>query len=335
MEPFPYKKPDIDANRLWNNAVNNDYANIRVFDGYLSKNQLPKNYDWVFNRKKVVAAVSSNSYQEVDSLTDYFTEEARMVANRALCISPYDYYRLNYDTIIEKAKFRKETDEVKNRTMRYYLENILYEDAAICSNFKISLTKCVAKYFKAKKILDPSAGWGDRMLGAAAAGVDCYHSIDPNPKLVKGYNEIINFLASKGIKIENFTMCQADFLKVDLQNEGYDLVFTSPPFFDYEIYYTGEESENIKQSISNRGNINVWFNEFFKIYLDKSWKALAKGGHLVLYISDIPGGVFVNDMINYINNELKGKYLGVIAVCNLVNETDLASKPQPMWVWKK
>ena len=334
-EEFPYKKVDINPDELWENAVTRDVANVRIFNGNLPRNSLPKNYNWLFKEQRVVIAVDADGYTVVDRLTDYFTEEARMTANRSMCITPYDYYTQNYESIIRKARFRKESDVVKDRPLRYYLENILYEDSVACTNFKISLTKCVAKYFKAKKILDPSAGWGDRMLGAAAAGVDCYHSVDPNPKLIKGYEEIRNFLSTKGVDINNFTMYPADFLKVDLQNNAYDLVFTSPPFFDYEIYYTGTESENARQSITNRKDLRTWFNDFFSEYLNKSWKALIVGGHMVLYISDIPGGTFITDMINYVSNVLGGEHLGVIAVCNLSNKTELAFKPQPMWVWRK
>ena len=46
------------------------------------------------------------------------------------------------------------------------------------------------------KVLDPSAGWGDRMITAIACGdlVAEYHGYDPNADLKEAYQEIIDRL---------------------------------------------------------------------------------------------------------------------------------------------
>jgi len=41
-----------------------------------------------------------------------------------------------------------------------------------CTQFKPSLVVAVIQYFRATRVLDFSAGWGDRLTGAIAAGVE-------------------------------------------------------------------------------------------------------------------------------------------------------------------
>jgi len=85
----------------------------------------------------------------------------------------------------------------------------------------------------AEYVLDPCAGWGGRMLGAVANGAH-YIAFEPNPITFNNLNKIIDFL---GIK-DNVTLYCDDARNID--NYGIpnvDIVLTSPPYFDLEIYY--------------------------------------------------------------------------------------------------
>jgi hypothetical protein len=96
--------------------------------------------------------------------------------------------------------------------------------------FKASTAKFLYKKYKAKHILDPTAGWGGRMLAAASLGIK-YTGIDTNTNLKQGYDNMINDLSLK-----NCQMIWEDTLKVDYESIGADMVMTSPPYSNMEIY---------------------------------------------------------------------------------------------------
>jgi len=322
-EPFPYKREFINPDQIWDNAVQIE-TQIKVIAPTKRWPSLPKNIKWVFQGKNVAVIYPTDVYDKVNILTDYFSEDARMQARRKNCPSPLEYYDANYNRVVYKAQELLQKDQSK--PLRFHMREALYELAQECTQFKIYTTKAIFKYLGSKVVLDPSAGWGDRLLGAAAAGVRVYHGVDPNTLLRQPYDNMIKFVNQKGIgENSNYTVVTDDFLKVDIDEEGYDTVFTSPPFFDYEIY-----SDDPKQSITGNPSVDTWLTNFFYPYLKKAWSALARGGYMVLYISDVPSGKFVNHMFRYVNNELKGNFKGIIGTTSVY-----LSYGYPLWIWQK
>lgn len=329
IQPFPYKKEFItDVDELWDNSVNLNLSPLRVVDyPNINKNRptdwrtIPKWLDWSFQGKLLAFVVSNDAYKKVDILTDYFTEEPRMQARKKGKISPLEYYTQNYNTIVEKAN--NMVMENSDLPLRYWMREVVYYSGLECSTFKISTSKALFQYLKSKVVLDGSSGHGDRILGAAAAGVLVYHGVDPNPMLRSSYDSIIDFLRSKGK--ENYHLITEDFLQVNFVPETYDTFFTSPPFWDYETY-----SDDPKQSISKREDLQTWISQFLLPYLRKAWSAIIKGGYMAIYISNTRDGKYVDRMYNFVNNELKGKYLGVVAVTHAS-----LNKAFPIWIWRK
>ena len=85
------------------------------------------------------------------------------------------------------------------------------------------------------------------------------------------------------------------------------MVFTSPPFFDLEVY---EDSNN--QSIEKFNTVEKWKNNFLFPSIKKSFDSLKKNKHLALYITDYKNNYYIKDMKDYIKNELGYKYEGNI-----------------------
>ena len=111
------------------------------------------------------------------------------------------------------------------------------------------------------------------------------------------------------------------------ENNYYDLVFTSPPFFDFEIY---ENEEG--QSISQFNSLDKWLNGFLYKLIEKSYNALIVGGHLGLYISDYTGVSFTDKMLEYVKNNIKGfEYQGDIHFWDYQNKNVVRS----IFFWKK
>jgi hypothetical protein len=314
MDDFPYKSLLFEPSQL-NVERGLQESTIQVVEQELPTLSLPAGYSWTFKGVDNVACVTQDqaAYQDVNRLTDYFSEAARVRANVKGFVSPYEYWQKNKAFI--KKKFPNDV-----HGQREYL----YEKTKEANLFKISATYALLSYLKAHKVLDPSAGWGDRLLGAGfTPTVDVYHAVDPNTALVVPYNNMLKYL--NVASTDDFKVISADFLKVTIPDK-YDTVFTSPPFFDYEVY-----SDEQSQSISGRNSLTVWVEEFYTPYLTKAYDALVSGGRMCLYVSDTKSlKGFVAATLDIMNNVLGGDYEGVIAI---VNE-DL-KRPFPLWVWRK
>lgn len=108
-----------------------------------------------------------------------------------------------------------------------------------------------------------------------------------------------------------------------IEHHGYfDLCFTSPPYFNLEIYNEGEE-----QSIVKYPRFQDWLNNFLFTALKKSWSLLSHSGFLA--IEDVKGGKIVEPIKQYINQLEYSQYLGVIWI-----EGDVG-KVRPVWIWQK
>lgn len=98
--------------------------------------------------------------------------------------------------------------------------------------FKPFTAKYLYSFFKATHVLDPTAGWGGRMLGAIALGIS-YTGIDTNEALKKPYEDMLALLHKENPKVKMYweSCLTVDFSKID-----YDYVLTSPPYINLEIY---------------------------------------------------------------------------------------------------
>jgi 16S rRNA G966 N2-methylase RsmD len=97
------------------------------------------------------------------------------------------------------------------------------------------LAVAIIRRFKATRMLDISAGWGDRLSAAIATNLAKYQAFDPNTSLKEGHDRIINAF----VPVEQrrcFNITYTGFEHAQLKADEFDLVFTSPPFFDFEIY---------------------------------------------------------------------------------------------------
>ena len=114
------------------------------------------------------------------------------------------------------------------------------------TKYRALTTKAIVQYFGAKRVLDPCIGWGGRMLGTLAAGDDTlYAGCEPDtntaanlrkiltegdlPQTSKSRVILLELPAEKGI---------SQFKKM----EKFDMILTSPPYFNLEIYTSGEQS---------------------------------------------------------------------------------------------
>jgi len=111
--------------------------------------------------------------------------------------------------------------------------------------FKAVTARYLYKKYNATSVLDPTAGWGGRMLGAWAADID-YTGIDTNIQMKSAYDQMIDFLDNDAVtwgnglfrtdKHSQLQMIWQDCLTVDFSTLAYDFVLTSPPYINLEMY---------------------------------------------------------------------------------------------------
>jgi len=127
--------------------------------------------------------------------------------------------------------------------------------------------------FAAKTILDPCAGWGGRMIGAASIG-SYYHGFEPSTKTYNGLINLGNFLKlfNNGFdfKIENIPFEDA------ILTNTYDFALTSPPYYDTEIYC--DEPTN---SCNKYNTFESWRDGF---YLPMISKVMAHAKNFVINV---------------------------------------------------
>lgn len=218
-------------------------------------------------------------YDAMDVLVDLFQERARLSAKRIDSHqSPLRGWK--EDEPFVRDVLRKAGRDYGKWNAKCLRESI-YALAKEATQFKPSMAVAVMKELGAKRVLDFSAGWGDRMVGAIASGVQEYLGFDPNEELKAGHEALRSRYASPSqdvrIIYEPFERAASDHAPA----ERYDLCFTSPPYFDFEKY-----SDGPGQSVSAYPDFDVWMANFLFVSCDKAWRALCPGGRLALHLAD-------------------------------------------------
>ena len=149
--------------------------------------------------------------------------------------------------------------------------------------FKATTAKYLYKKYKAKSVLDPTAGWGGRMLGAWSLGID-YTGIDTNVEMIPAYDSMMDFLKEETgfdnalFEVDNgskLKMIWQSCLDVDFSQIDYDFVLTSPPYINLEIY------EHMEEWTSDE----AFYRGFFIPLWQKCVNNIKPGGHVCFNIS--------------------------------------------------
>ena len=226
-------------------------------------------------------------YLMADGISNFFTEDVRIGCSQKDKKSP--------------AEIWKETERNPpkgwNLMSPWDRHEHIYEKSKGCNIFNPSLAVYLYMVYAPRlgqlKILDPSAGWGDRLIAALACG-HVYHGYDPNSRLDGGYKKIIETFGDSRSRVEI-----APF--EDAKVEGnYDMVLTSPPYFDLEIYVRPDEDVDKSQSSTRFRLFTDWLEGMYGPYLNKAYSSLKIGGRMIIYIQDIPGyplAVLTSDII--------------------------------------
>jgi len=259
--------------------------------------------------------------------------------------------------------FTLEVEKVDRGTLRSCIGLRKY----ICSQFKPNVAKSIYDMFKAENILDFSMGWGDRLAGFYASDYGKHYvGIDPRKENHLIYKEQSEFYEKhlgffEHERKSEFHCSPAEEFDFSQYDNHFDLVFTSPPYFNVERY-----SYDDTQSWVRYKDINDWNKDFLQTTLGNLWGSIKSGGYLLVNISD----VYTNskwstdrgwlEICNPMNDYLSklGEYQGCIGMemakrpnsggagtaktyeGSVWTEKSLENKDdkkfgEPIWIWKK
>jgi 16S rRNA G966 N2-methylase RsmD len=172
------------------------------------------------------------------------------------------------------------------------LKRGIYFCCGLCKStmFRPQLAKMIVEHYDAKIVLDPCAGWGGRMLGTVSAGAK-YIAFEPNIITwmnLKYLSEVLNIEDKVTLICDDaLNMEEYDIPKVDM-------IITSPPYFDLEIY-----SHDETQSITNCYNYDNWSERFLKSIIDKSLSYLKDGGVSCWNVASVGKNDMHHDVMQY------------------------------------
>ena len=135
--------------------------------------------------------------------------------------------------------------------------------------FKASTAKYIYRYYSAKHVLDFTAGWGGRMLGAWSLGIS-YTGIDSNINMKPEYDVMMTKLNK-----DNLEMLWDNCLNVDLSLYDFDLVLTSPPYINLEKY----------EHMTPFDSDDMYYKEFLMVMLNRCFEHIKQHGWVCINIS--------------------------------------------------
>jgi len=301
--------------------------------------------------------------------SNYFQQENRWSVDGTISPGPLRTWRTEkFMTTLMGCAYTMKFPKIDKAVLRTMLGLRKY----ICSQFKPNAAKALYDYFDVKNVLDFSAGWGDRLAGFyASLNTELYVGLDPRVENHPIYHKQAQYYDKSLTMFENekkavFHDSPAEDFDYSEYTDTFDIVFTSPPYFNVERY-----SYDDTQSWVRYKSIGDWNKDFLHKAIEKIWPTIRSGGKLCVNISDVnassgakqkgmgaKGWQKICDPMNdFIQTFPDSKYLGAIGMemasrpnsigaGTAVDSGESNRKPEmiktfegkfcePVWVWKK
>jgi hypothetical protein len=210
-----------------------------------------------------------------NKIVNYFTEFERLNT-----LGRYGDLKLNYfDFVVNKDFFLSKPSMINAMKYTTYKieEKILQQLFALYCHQPMIFTpynvcNLILRY-NPKIVLDFTMGWGGRLVGCCACGIEKYIGIEMNVNLKNPYDRMVDIIKSSNCRTEIELYFQ-DCLTIDYSTLDYDFVFTSPPYYDIEIY----------NNTNNYNSIEEWNNLFYIPLITNIFDNLKQDGYFCLNI---------------------------------------------------
>jgi DNA-binding CsgD family transcriptional regulator len=228
----------------------------------------------------------------------------------------------------------KKVDYINNATIRL----ALHMTGATPAQFKPGVAKAIYELTEAKRVLDFSMGWGDRLAGFCASSGTHYIGCDPNADLHQGYQDMIRAYGQG----KTITTLGLPAEEMRFERDQFDLVFSSPPYFGMELYAHGTPHQGA-QSWARYPTPESWVSGFLRPTLEHAWHALAPGGVLAINIADviirrgkIPLCAWTQEAVSALPGATFQYALGMrLQGANYSDDRRQQVSGEPIWIWTK
>jgi hypothetical protein len=175
-----------------------------------------------------------------------------------------------YEKLMENTRRIHRTGTLPNRVLEMFRFN------QAVTFFRPSEASRLYDLCRASHVLDPTAGWGGRMLAAHALGIS-YTGIDTNLSLQPGYEGMMALLGD-----EKMRMIWQDTLQVDYEAIDYDFVLTSTPY----VNKRGRQIEHYEHMQMP----DLFYEEFLVPLIQKSLRHVKRKGSVCFEMSALMYG---------------------------------------------
>lgn len=274
--------------------------------------------------------IDNKDYREMNAIGEFYMEDLRLETSRR---------RFKKDTPIEMwDRDKKQIVELARRKYGpdagpYEIRNAVFSFTKESNPFRPSVALAIYCILNATRILDMSAGWGDRLIGAMAWAVKSgkqirYQGYDPFAELHPRYADMIQDFAPEGSR---FDTTIAPFEDAEIEESAFDLAFTSPPYFDFEEYGLSKTTSRENQSTVRYPTLAEWVDGFLKTMMRRAARMLRIGGHLAINIE----GPFMHNLLENSGTmftEVRMEYVGIIGYTSDEPKDHVV---HPTFVWRR
>lgn len=248
---------------------------------------------------KCKGAIASSGFIRIgNDVVDYFTLIERLATKGNKGIDFYTFYynrnvfsKMKY--IQNMLKYYKSRDISEIRKWKYIF-NMYFSSISIFR--PVMAMEIYCRYSPKHAILDYTMGWGGRLVGACALNSPKYIGIDSNIHLKPLYHSMQEFLTSKTTTQMEFYF--QDALKMDYSKLYYDVVFTSPPYYDIEVYRANKNRESNERFKTK----DEWNELFYKPIIERTWKHMKSPGY---YCLNVPVDIYDSCCVPVLGNATK------------------------------
>ena len=291
---FPLKKITLDDVRT--SFYDLQKQDISTYCNTNDNNVKEKYDDYKYNYKDYGLGVIS-APSTYNSVSNYFHQELRLNCSSYSFKAPLDVWQNgnakdiwrclgpmwrginNMKTVLVEGKEELRGGKLSEASYMSAFRLGTY----IATQFKPNVAKTIYQLTNAKKVLDTSCGWGDRLAGFFASDAEEYIGCDPNPNTYKQYLkqiELYNSFLTKPKKVTIYNTGAEDLPWHTIKDV--DCSFTSPPYFSTEEYNKGGDKEE-NQSWFKFNEYEKWRDDFF---LPVSKKCFEVSKHTLINIMD-------------------------------------------------
>ncbi len=293
----------------------------------------------------ITGDVNLEDYRNINVITDFFTEEIRLTTSKRKFMedTPMEMWKKHFRDIIEAGRILQvEANCSSSPVQPYFIRQAVFEMTKESSNFRPTLALSFYKYFKPKNILDISAGWGDRLIGALAYSVhefefSSYVGFDPNINLQQAYRQIVDEFIPEDLSREQFRVFPLPFedsteTLLSLRHK-FDLVFSSIPYFDFEQYDVGHGASpgRKNQSTVRYKDQTLWVINFLIPTIRIAARFLEVGGNLALNME----GYYVTILFKHYDDVFSAANLKYQGIIGYGSDDPQDKKIHPTYVWSK